>query len=371
MRSIVAFSFLLFLNHDLQKTVRHKKLRESKTCLNCGQQVEERFCTHCGQENLELQDSVWKLVGHYLQDMFSYDNRIWHTLKYLLLKPGHVAREYMDGKRKQNLEPIRFYIFASSVFFLLLFLDFGSTSLNITNTLDKNYSKRLFHLKQEKEYLKGTADTAIVNQLLQSLKEQMEYRDTPGGDTVNQGVEINLFDEPSIDTMEVEGWLSSVLLERFAARLSELENKPEGDEVEAFYAILDELLHTVPQLFFLSLPFFAFFLKLLYFRRPKNSYVEHFIFTIYHYAYTFIIMILFMFALWLSGRSNIEFLESVISYLTVALAIYPFYYLFVSMKRFYNDRWGRLILRYLILLFMLLITLILLFIGLAIFTFLW
>ena len=351
--------------------MRHKKLRESKTCLNCGQQVEERFCTHCGQENLELQDSVWKLIGHYLQDMFSYDNRIWHTLKYLLLKPGHVAREYMDGKRKQNLEPIRFYIFASSVFFLLLFISVGSSSLNISQTKSNAYSKRLFHLNQEKEYLKGTADTALVNQLTQSLKDKMERRDSSGVDTSNQGVEIDLFGVPSEDTLEAKGWLSSLLLERLAARQAELEKKHEGDEVAAFSAILDELFHTVPQLFFLSLPFFAFFLKILYFRRPLNSYVEHFVFTIYHYAYTFIIMILFMFALWLSGRNKIEFIESGISYVTVALAIYPFYYLLVSMKRFYNDRWGRLTLRYLILLFLLLITLILLFIGLAIFTFLW
>ncbi len=351
--------------------MRHSKLRVDKTCLNCGYLVEERFCTHCGQENLELQDSVWKLMGHYLQDMFSYDNRIWHTLKYLLLKPGRVAREYMDGKRKQNLEPIRFYIFASSVFFLLLFFDFGSSSFNITNAPENNYSKRLFHLKQEKEFLKGTADTTLVNQLTQSLKEKKENRDASAVDTSNQGVEIDLFGVPAVDTLEAEGWLSSALLERVAARLAELENKHEGDEVAAFQSILGELFHSLPQMFFLSLPFFAFFLKILYFRRPKNSYVEHFIFTIYHYAYTFIIMILFMFALWLSGRSNIGFIESVISYLTVALVIYPFYYLFVSMKRFYNDRWGRLILRYLILLFLLLITLILLFIGFAIFTFLW
>ncbi len=351
--------------------MRHKKLRDIKTCLNCGHMVEERFCTNCGQENLELQDSVWKLVGHYLQDMFSYDNRIWHTLKYLLLKPGRVAREYMDGKRKQNLEPIRFYVFASSAFFLLLFFAVGSSSLNISNTADNNYSKRLFHLKQEKEFLKGTADTAIVNQLTQSLKEKMAFRDSSGTDTTNEGVEIDLFGVPYVDTMRAEGWLSSILLERFAARQSELEKQHEGDEVAAFSAIMDELFHSLPQLFFLSLPFFAFFLKLLYFRRPKNSYVEHFIFTIYHYAYTFIIMILFMAIQWCSEKSSILFVESGLSYLNVAVILYPFYYLFVSMKRFYNDRWVRLIIRYLILLTLLLFTLLLLFIGLAIFTFLW
>lgn len=350
----------------------HKKLRDNKTCLNCGNLVEERFCTHCGQENLELNDSVWSLVTHYIQDLFHYDNGLWHTLKFLLLKPGQVAREYMDGKRKQNLEPIRFYIFASTVFFLLLFLVVPTTSLNISNRPESNYTKRLFHLKQEKEYLKGTADTAIVNQLTQSLKAKMESRDSSVADSSNQGVEINMFGAPSVDTMEADGWLSSVLLKRIAARQAELEKRHEGDDRAAFAAILEELFHTLPQLFFLSLPFFAFFLKILYFRRPKNYYAEHFIFTIYHYAYMFIIMILFMAAQWLSDRSSsITYVESGISYVALSLALYPFYYLLVSMKRFYNDRWGRLIFRYMILLILLLITLLMLFMVLAIVTFLW
>ena len=152
--------------------MRHKKLRDNKDCLNCGQEVEARFCSHCGQENLELHDSVFRLILHYIQDMFSYDNRLWHTLKNLVLKPGRVAREYMDGKRRQNLEPIRFYVFASSVFFLLLFFAVGPASLDIAGDPDKNYAKRIFHLKQEKEYRKGTADTSLVNQLTQSLQAE-------------------------------------------------------------------------------------------------------------------------------------------------------------------------------------------------------
>ena len=349
----------------------HKKLREDKTCLNCGHLVEERFCTHCGQENLELNDSVWKLVGHYLQDMFSYDNRIWHTLKYLLLKPGRVAREYMDGKRKQNLEPIRFYVFASSVFFLLLFFTLGSSSSYTINTPESNYSKRLFHLKQEKEYRKGTPDTAIVNQLTQSLKEKMEIQDSSVVDTANQGVEIDLFDVPSIDTIEAKGWLSNVLVERIAARQSELEKKHEGDENAALSTVLDEIWHSLPQLFFLSLPFFAFFLKILYFRRPKNSYVEHFIFSLYYYSYLFVIMILFLLAQWIQERSKGEVFESSMSYAITALVLYPFIYLLLSMKRFYIDRWVRLIFRYLFLLFLLMITFVVLFFVIAFVTFLW
>ena len=348
----------------------HKKLRDNKTCLNCGHQVEERFCTQCGQENLELHDSVFQLVLHYVQDMFSYDNRIWHTLKNLVLKPGRVAREYMDGKRRQNLDPLRFYVFASSFFFLLLFFAVGSDKWKLSGDTEKNYSKRLFHLKQEKEFRKGTADTAIINQLTSSLKDRMKNKEGGAVDTTGGDVQIDLFDT-KVDTLEGENWLTKILLKQLEARQSELEKQHEGDEGEASKAILDEIFHALPQLFFLSLPFFAFFLKLLYFRRPKNSYVEHFIFSIYHYAYLFIIMILFMAAQWIDNRLGGEFIESSMSYVTLGLVLYPFYYLFVSMKRFYNDKWGKLIFRFFALLFFLLITLIILFLAIAVFTFLW
>src|SRR6188508_1592278 len=99
----------------------HNKLRQEKNCLNCGHIVEERFCSHCGQENLEIQDSAFHLIIHYIQDLFHYDGKFWHTLKTLMLKPGQVAVEYMEGKRTRNLKPVQFYVFASTVFFLLLF----------------------------------------------------------------------------------------------------------------------------------------------------------------------------------------------------------------------------------------------------------
>ena len=346
----------------------HKKLRSQNNCLNCGHQVAERFCSHCGQENLELQDSTFHLIINYIQDIFNYDNRLWHTLKNLLLRPGRVAREYMDGKRRQNLEPIRFYLFASSIFFLLLFFTVGSASINMSNSAATNYSKRLFHLKQEKEFRHGTADTTLVNQLMMPLKDSLSINDSISIDT--SGVEINLFDS-SLDTAEAEGWLSKVLLKRLEERQAELQAKHEGDESQAIAAFLDEVFHSLPQLFFLSLPFFALFLKLLYFRRPINSYVEHFIFSIYHYAYLFVIMILFILVQWFADRCGIEVVASTMSYVVGGLVIYPFYYLLISMKRFYNDRWGRLIFRYFILLFLLFIILLLLFVGIAAFTLLW
>src|SRR5688500_10817736 len=131
----------------------HHKIRQEKNCLNCGQTVEDRYCTHCGQENVEIQHSALHLIFHYVQDLFHYDGKVWHTLKNLLLKPGLVASEYMEGKRMRNLEPVRFYVFASTVFFLLLFFIVNSDKWNSSIEPELNYPRRIYNLNQEKKFI--------------------------------------------------------------------------------------------------------------------------------------------------------------------------------------------------------------------------
>lgn len=347
----------------------HKKLRTEKKCLNCGHSVEERFCSHCGQENLELHDSALQLVLHYIQDAFSYDSRFWHTLGGLFVRPGKVSREYMSGMRRQNLEPIRFYVFTSSVFFLIFFFKINSNTWNISDKNANRFSKRLYHLKQEKEYTKGTQDTIFVNKLTEAIHQKMKEDANAGKDSSAPELEIDLFDIP-VETAQAKGWLGKLILKRAESRTKEMEKEYEGDEVSATTAFINEVIHALPQLFFLSLPFFALFLKLLYWRRPGNTYVEHFIFSIYHYAYMFVIMSGYFFLDWLTDKVDVASFQSLSGGVITALVIYPFAYLFLSMKRFYNDRWGRLILRYFTLLFLTLIAIIVLFLVLATITFL-
>ena len=345
----------------------HKKLRTETNCLNCGHEVRERYCPHCSQENLEWKDSAWTMVVDYIKDSFNYDSRLWHTLRTLVVRPGQVAVEYLSGKRRQNLEPIRFYIFASSAFFLLLYLEVGS--LNFSSDQDKlSDSRRLYHLKREKEMLQGTPDTMYVNQLIQGL--QSKTKGQAGHDSTENDLEIQWLDT-GVDTSSTDGWLSKVLLKRLLQRQKELERQHEGDQISAASAFSDELFHALPQLFFLSLPFFAFLLKILYWRRSSNLYVDHFIFSIYHYAYLFVIMSLMVMFAGLSDKVDMEWAASLSGYV-IAFAIgYPFVYLLLSMKRFYKDTWIKLAIRYSLLMFLFSIIILFLFLFLVAFTLLW
>ena len=348
----------------------HKKLRQEKNCLNCGETVEDRFCSHCGQENLELKDTATHLVLHYVQDLFHYDGKLWHTLKSLVTHPGLVAAEYMEGKRQRHLEPIRFYVFASTVFFLTFFIVLGDDTYQSDLTPATNYTKRLYNLNQEKSFLAGTADTSYINPLIANLQ-------LITGDTIQDVSDTSRIDprtarhHVSADTQSTEGWLSRAIEARIEARTKELEAEHEGDEVKLTGALINEVVHTLPQLFFLSLPFFALFLKLLYWRSGRRKYVEHFIFSIYHYAYLFTIMLFYIIVGWGMDTIDGKALDTIKFWFTIGLALYPFIYLWLAMKRFYQDHWIPLTIRYILVGILFIIIIIALFILLALLTFLW
>lgn len=346
----------------------HQKHREEKNCLNCGHAVEDRYCSHCGQENLVIHDSAFHLVVHYFQDLFHYDGRFWHTLRNLIRKPGLVALEYIEGKRRQNIEPIKLYVFASSVFFLLLFLQVGSLDIYEESPDEDPIIERLSRLQQEMEAAKGSPDTIHVQRLLASIQHRMDSlgiaRDTTASD-----LEITLVDEEAIDTLGQNGfagWIQRRLLDKW----EEQQKQHQDDEMKATTAFLDELFHKSPQLLFFSLPFFALCLQLLYLGRRKKNYAEHFIFSTYHYAFLFVVMIIYFLCDMGLDKIGGGFSESVSPWMATGTIVYQATYLLLSMKRFYGGRWRYLILRYTMLGFLFFLLMIVLFFSFAFVTFL-
>lgn len=347
----------------------HKKLREEKDCLNCGQTVNERFCSHCGQENLDWRDSAFHMVLHYFQDLVHYDGKFWQTFRLFIRRPGQVPVEYMDGKRKRHLDPIRFYVFASTVFFIFFFFvaDPGKESGEITA---ESYEKRLFQLEQERRFLAESPDTILVDSLIDNVKRLAIQQDSLADDALaKKKLELDLSD-PEWTDVTGNTWLSRKLKERFQKRSEEMNSTHQGDGESAFKAFGKELLHKLPQLFFLSLPFFAFFLFILYFRSARGRYVANFIFSVYHYSYLFSIALIYVLLSWGVNAMSLPALDTIWGWITMVFVLYPFVYLFLSMRRFYSDSGWTLWLRYLTLLFLIFILMIVLFVGITLFTFL-
>ena len=114
--------FLLSCGYHLH-AMSHHKHRKQSDCLNCGTIVTGNFCQNCGQENIEVKESFFQIVYHFIEDITHFDGKLIKTLKLLISKPGFLTEEYVAGKRATYIHPIRMYIFISAVFFFSYFLE--------------------------------------------------------------------------------------------------------------------------------------------------------------------------------------------------------------------------------------------------------
>jgi len=89
-------------------------------CRNCSQRFEGRYCPACGQSTEDLHRPVWTFVKDAVDNIFGADSRILKTIPALLIRPGRMSREYWQGKRHRYSSPVRLYLIASLVSFLII-----------------------------------------------------------------------------------------------------------------------------------------------------------------------------------------------------------------------------------------------------------
>lgn len=93
----------------------HKKYRTETNCLNCGSEVSGKFCSDCGQENIETRENFFHLAFHTIGDFFHFDSKFFRSLIPLITKPGFLTREHWAGKRMRYIHPLRLFFFVTIV----------------------------------------------------------------------------------------------------------------------------------------------------------------------------------------------------------------------------------------------------------------
>lgn len=101
-------------------TTQTAAIEFTRACPNCGAPAPEKFCAACGQKRIEKHEySVRHFFGHILHEITHLDsNKILRTFGALVLSPGRLTREYLDGRRGQYINPIRIYLTVSAIYFL-------------------------------------------------------------------------------------------------------------------------------------------------------------------------------------------------------------------------------------------------------------
>ena len=89
-------------------------------CPNCQAPLTGVYCAACGQHNIDLERPIWSLAGELIRETFELDGRTARTLKALFRHPGLLTCEYVAGRRRHYVSPLRLYLVISIAFFVVV-----------------------------------------------------------------------------------------------------------------------------------------------------------------------------------------------------------------------------------------------------------
>jgi hypothetical protein len=327
----------------------HGKIREEKSCLNCGHPVEENFCPHCGQENTEPRQPFHYLFTHFIEDFTHYDGQFWKTLKYLMIRPGQLTKEYIAGKRQIYVAPVKLYIFISFITFLLpAFLPSGEnhkekeTKTTTVEQKQADQEKAKQTLEQlQKEGILSVENTEKAKKVIDkqeadsTLSEDDLFDSTFDKENYKVLGASNLKEYDSLH--QKSGSVLYTISRPFAKKSFELTEEGLNKE-EIKDRFVETFIHTLPKALFVYLPIFAFFLWIFHNKR-KWWYFDHGIFTLHYFSFLLLCILIYMvkdsLISLLPQYGIIRVLNSLAS---VILFFYLCIYFFIAHNKVYETR---------------------------------
>lgn len=86
-------------------------------CPNCGCDLVRKFCSNCGQKQVEGLPTFSEIVHEVLGAVFSYDGKLWRTLRALVAAPGQLTVEFVNGRRATYLGPWQLFLWLQAITF--------------------------------------------------------------------------------------------------------------------------------------------------------------------------------------------------------------------------------------------------------------
>ena len=177
------------------------------TCDNCGTPFNDtyKYCPECGQKAND-QLTLGVLFSNTISNYFSVDARFFKSFLPLLIKPGYLARKFVEGKRMTFLHPAQFYLFISVVFFFLFSFEARKQQQQFDDSLEKGFKMDLADSIRA-----VTSDSATIEEISKQLKEKnielgLDSAAIAELDSLiknpNQGANVNFdFDRNKLDSL--------------------------------------------------------------------------------------------------------------------------------------------------------------------------
>lgn len=197
-------------------------------CRNCGAPAGGKFCPECGQDTKPHPPTAREFLHEFVAQYVAIEGSLWITLK-KLANPGALTLDYLAGRKRRYIHPLRLYLTASVVFFLVA----------------------------------------------QVFLQPAEVRIASTGATLGDGFVAFQCDNPG-ET------LCKQIENRVNARFGSMTRTEAGN----FFA--HRLVSLFPYAMFVLVPLFALISRVIYWNRPLN-YGEHLVFALHVLAFTFFV----------------------------------------------------------------------------------
>tara|TARA_R110002012_G_scaffold81945_4_gene207537 strand:- start:77757 stop:78857 length:1101 start_codon:yes stop_codon:yes gene_type:complete len=337
--------------------------KNKHTCKNCETVYSESFafCPHCGQKrNDELTLTV--LFYNTISNYFSFDARFFKSFFPLMMKPGFLAKKFIEGKRLLYLHPAQMYLFISLVFFFFFSFIERDQGKRLDATLAKTMQQeQLVDSLLTNKDLDSLKQSALINKILKDSLKQGELRQTVREHRIlaelsteeldslisNKQFETRDFNSLSYLTKQIDSLIDTnasedIILKEmgmteddgfftkraYAQSLKFYQSKKGSGILSSFYSM-------IPIAMFFLLPIFAFILKIMHLKR--GTYAHHLVFSFYYFSYLFTTFTIIIAVNLIWDLSNwIDFL------IVISTSIY----LLLALKYFYNQGWFKTILKW-------------------------
>ncbi|SNZ00772.1 DUF3667 domain-containing protein [Flagellimonas pacifica] len=353
-------------------------------CLNCSHplDISDKYCPNCSQANSTKKLTLKDFFDEFFSNLINYDSKLLKTLYALLVKPGTITKDYINGKRIAYTNPFRFLLSLAFIYILLFTYDnnlYNLDDLGLEDKIEKTgplsygfndeeASKDSTNIKEQTEEVLNQLDSlnnlekipipgiqsidslqTIIGQGIQKeaskdsfmLANPRKYLENiQAKNTGGLGERMEFFftflQKDSIKTFEEAK-------EKYGANTSWRNRITFNGSKSSLKAIaqpgtyLNNTIAKLPLVIFFFLPIFTIFIWMVYIRK-KYTYTDHLIFSFHNQSLLFILLILSLVidAIFNTASMGIFFL------------IFSFY-LYKSMRRFYGQGRVKTIVKYLFL----------------------
>ena len=336
---------LRLTTYNLRLTTYNLNPNTSKYCTNCHYPLPDygKYCSNCGQKFTDGRIPLGTLVWDFIDSVLNLDSKFFRTIVAIFV-PGKLTIDYFKGRHRRYASPAR-------LFFVTAVLHFATLGLILGPILEKEFRDN--DISQEHD-----AFARLVVQNLRQNKDsvalEFKGRDRETAliamDTLLQRYKFNRDDSLHFSSIDIlSGRLNKQVVAYKDMYTLPLDTLVARNKVESFWDRLifkqiikvNKEVRNLPNfvigkliwMVILMMPALAVILKLLYIRR-KRYFVEHLIFSFHYHAFAFLVFSIIMLIFYFGGEGN-ENMESYILGLILPMVI--LLYLFIAMKRVYQQ----------------------------------